>query len=97
MGLALTCTASPLLAYGIITVMSFFAMAASTLFMVQIYTLVQTQTPPHLIGKVMAALIAIAMCGQPLGQALYGLLFEALANQPWMVLLAPQSPPQPSP
>lgn len=86
MGLALTCTASPLLAYGIITVMSFFAMAASTLFMVQIYTLVQTQTPPHLIGKVMAALIAIAMCGQPLGQALYGLLFEALANQPWMVL-----------
>lgn len=68
-------------------VMSFTAMGASTLFMVQIYTLIQTQTPPQLVGKIMAALISIAMCGQPIGQAIYGVLFDILAAHTWMVLI----------
>ena len=38
---------------------------SSTLFVVQIYTMVQQQTPTQLVGKLMAALIAVAMCGQP--------------------------------
>ena len=62
-------------------------MGASTLFMVQIYTLVQTQTPPQLVGKIMAALISIAMCGQPIGQAIYGVLFDIFAAHTWVVLL----------
>ena len=77
MGLSLWLRLPPLLSYAAITLMSFAAMGASTLFMVQIYTLVQVQTPPQLVGKVMAALISIAMCGQPVGQALYGLLLGA--------------------
>ena len=48
--------------------------------MVQIYTLVQTQTPPQLVGKIMAALISIAMCGQPIGQAIYGVLFDIFGS-----------------
>ena len=63
-------------------------MLGSTLFMVQIYTIVQTQTPPHLVGKVMAALIALALCGQPIGQALYGVLFERFEAAAWAILLA---------
>ena len=63
------------------------AMGASTLFMVQIYTLVQTQTPPQLVGKIMAALISIAMCGQPIGQAIYGVLFDIFAAHTWVVLI----------
>ena len=55
--------------------------------LVQIYTLVQTQTPPQLVGKIMAALISIAMCGQPIGQAVYGVLFDILAPHPWVVLV----------
>ena len=62
-------------------------MGASTLFMVQIYTLVQTQTPPQLVGKIMAALISIAMCGQPIGQAIYGVLFDIFAMHAWGVLI----------
>lgn len=87
MALALLLPISTTVSYLIITLMSFLAMAASTLFMVQIYTIVQTQTPPQLIGKVMAALIAIALCGQPIGQALYGVLFQIFAAQSWLVLL----------
>lgn len=63
-------------------------MLGSTLFMVQIYTIVQTQTPPHLVGKVMAALIAFALCGQPIGQALYGVLFDHFSAAPQIVLLS---------
>ena len=62
-------------------------MGASTLFMVQIYTMVQTQTPPQLVGKIMAALISIAMCGQPIGQAIYGVLFDIFSNSTWVVLI----------
>lgn len=85
MGLSLWLRLPPLVSYAAITLMSLAAMGASTLFMVQIYTLVQVQTPPQLVGKVMAALISIAMCGQPVGQALYGLLFGLFA--PYLVLL----------
>ena len=87
MGLSLWLRLPPLVSYTAITLMSFAAMGASTLFMVQIYTLVQVQTPPQLVGKVMAALISIAMCGQPVGQALYGLLFSLFAPYPYLVLL----------
>ena len=87
MGLSLWLHLPSLVSYAAITLMSFAAMGASTLFMVQIYTLVQVQTPPQLVGKVMAALISNAMCGQPVGQALYGLLFGLFAPYPYLVLL----------
>lgn len=87
MGLSLWLHLPSLVSYAAITLMSLAAMGASTLFMVQIYTLVQVQTPPQLVGKVMAALISIAMCGQPVGQALYGLLFGLFAPYPYLVLL----------
>ena len=87
MGLSLWLHLPSLVSYAAITLMSLAAMGASTLFMVQIYTLVQVQTPPQLVGKVMAALISIAMCGQPVGQALYSLLFGLFAPYPYLVLL----------
>lgn len=87
MGISLFLNMPTIISYGIITFMSFVAMGASTLFMVQIYTMVQTQTPPALVGKIMAALISIAMCGQPIGQAIYGVLFDIFAEHTWVVLM----------
>lgn len=86
MALSLLLRLPAALSYGVITAMGFAVMAASALFMVQIYTAVQTQTPPQLVGKMMAALIALALCGQPIGQAMYGALFDVLAPYPWAVL-----------
>lgn len=85
MGLALSFSLPALGSCCIITGMSFLVMLGSTLFMVQIYTIIQTQTPPHLVGKVMAALIALALCGQPIGQALYGVLFDRFSTSPQVV------------
>lgn len=87
MGIPLMLHAPTILSYWMITLMSFTAMGASTLFVVQIYTMVQKQTPPQLVGKIMAALISIAMCGQPIGQAIYGILFDIFENRTWIVLI----------
>ena len=87
MGISLFLKMPAIVSYWVITLMGFTVMGASTLFMVQIYTLVQTHTPPQLVGKIMAALISIAMCGQPIGQAIYGVLFDIFAAHTWVVLI----------
>lgn len=87
MGISLLIGLPFIISYGIITAMSFIAMGASTLFVVQIYTMVQQQTPSQLVGKIMATLIAVAMCGQPIGQLLYGILFDIFSSYTWIVLI----------
>ena len=87
MGISLMLGLPEMISYWIITTMCFAAMGVSTVFVVQIYTVVQTQTPPELVGKIMAALVSVAMCGQPLGQMIYGVLFDICAERAWAVML----------
>lgn len=87
MGIGLFSFVPPLVGYWLITAMSFAAMALSTMFTIQMCSMVQQQTPSHLIGKIMALIMAVANCAAPAGQALYGLLFDVCANVPWAVLL----------
>ena len=65
----------------------FCAMAAASLFSVHISAVVQARTPAFLVGKVMSLMMAVAMCMQPLGQFLYGMLFEALGPGAFLVML----------
>lgn len=62
-------------------------MAAASLFTVHMSAAVQRQTPAHLVGKVMSVILSVAMCTQPLGQALYGALFEALGARACLATL----------
>lgn len=87
MGLALLPGVPVTAAYWLVTLMNFAAMAASTLFSVQIFTVLQQQTPPALLGKITATLMAVAACAHPVGQALYGVLFDVCAPIPWAVML----------
>ena len=48
---------------------------------------IQERTPEHMTGKVMACVSAVSMCAQPVGQAAFGLLFDAAAGRSWLVLL----------
>ena len=41
-------------------------------------TRIQSLTPEHLTGKVMSFVYTLSMCAQPLGQIIYGALFDAL-------------------
>lgn len=48
-------------------------------------TLIQSRTPAALMGKVMSCVFTLSMCAQPLGQLVYGFLFDHLAPQ-WVLL-----------
>ncbi|MCM1119366.1 MAG: MFS transporter [bacterium] len=73
--------------YIIITAVSFGAMCASTMFSVSMMTAAQRQTPPKLLGKIMAVIIAVSSCSQPVGQAIYGVLFDVFADKPYLVMI----------
>lgn len=77
MGAALMLVASGMLSYVVITACCFLIMVFSTIFTVQMMSFIQTETPQNLIGKVIAVILTVSMCAQPLGNAFYGVLFEA--------------------
>lgn len=86
-GLSLLPGVSADVGYWVITGVTFGVMCVSTVFTVMLFTLVQRQTPANLLGKIMAVIFAVANCSQPVGQAIYGGLFEVFGNVPWVVLI----------
>lgn len=87
MALALALGFPPLAAYGVIVASVLLGMACGMLFTVAAQTYLQRATPSHLLGKVASFVSAICVCAMPLGQALYGLLFEAFRAGAWAVVL----------
>lgn len=62
--------------------------AAVTIVSVFIITKVQKKTPNEHLGKVMAIIMAAAQCAAPLGQIMYGILFESFRKAPYIPILA---------
>lgn len=85
MAAALLPGTGPALGWWGVTAMSFAIMVLSTMLVVVLSAAVQRQTPPELLGKVMSFIMALANCASPLGQAVYGALFESCPA--WAVLL----------
>lgn len=67
-------------AYVVIVISCFFLMTASSMFSIQMMAYVQLVVPAHLIGKIMSIAMCVGMIAQPLGQAVYGILFEKMEN-----------------
>ena len=86
-GLALLVFSSGMLNYIILTVCCFCIMLFSTVFAVQMLSFFQTETPQNLVGKVIAVILAVSMCGQPLGNVVYGILFEICRGYEFAVIL----------
>jgi len=57
-------------------------MIFSTVFQIQILSYVQILTPIELTGKVISFVICICMCTLPLGQFIYGFVFEKMVSIP---------------
>ncbi|MEG1003328.1 MFS transporter [Clostridium sp.] len=85
-GLTLMSELPATISYIIITVSCFFIMTVSTIFSIQMITFIQRETPGYLIGKVMSICITIGMCAQPIGQLVYGYLFETLKNNNSLII-----------
>ncbi|MGE7673651.1 MFS transporter [Lysinibacillus sp. NPDC094403] len=58
-----------------------------TVISIYVITLVQKETPNENLGKVMAIIIAVSQCMAPIGQILYGLLFEAFSVKVYVPIL----------
>lgn len=86
MALPLLSGVPPMTSYAVITAACFFIMALATMFSVQMMAAVQRETPGELVGKVMALMLSVSLCAQPLGQALYGVLFGAFPQSTGVIL-----------
>ena len=87
MGVALILFSPGLVNYIVMTICCFAIMIFSTIFTVQMMSFVQAETPQNLIGKVIAVILTVAMCAQPFGNALYGVLFELCKGAEFAVIL----------
>ncbi len=86
-GVSLALVSSAMINYTVITVCCFAIMVCSTLFTVQMMSFIQAETPQNLIGKVIAVILTVSMCAQPLGNAFYGVLFEICKGCEYAVVL----------
>ncbi len=87
MGVSLALSSSGMVNYIVITACCFAVMVFSTVFTVEMLSFIQAETPQNMIGKVIAVILAVSMCAQPLGNALYGVLFEACKGIEYAVVL----------
>lgn len=86
-GMVFLLSGNPMLKYAV-TVFSFCGMQiAVSIFSIFAVSLIQQKTPNHLIGKIMAYTSAITLCVQPIGQIVYGFLFDGFYNVISLVLI----------
>ena len=50
-------------------------------------TLIEQRTPKQLMGKVMSCVFTLSMCAQPVGQMVYGALFDCFSDSVYWVLI----------
>ena len=74
--------------YVVMTATSFMIMGLATIFSVQMIPTVQIETPPELVGKVIALMMSLAMSAQPIGQAIYGVAFDKFSNNAGAILIS---------
>ena len=72
----------------VVMIVSFCGMqAVISIFSIFAVSLIQQRTPNHFIGKVMAYTSTVTLCVQPIGQIVYGFLFDRFHNAVYFVLI----------
>lgn len=84
--LALLLPVSRYMSYALVLGASIIATAFATIFNIYTQTFLQRATPNHLLGKVSSFVTMIVMCSYPLGQSLYGVLFEVFSDQLFLIV-----------
>lgn len=78
---------STLVKYIILVIAFCVCQIVCSIFSIYCLTAIQERTPQHLIGKVMAFIVTISICAQPLGQLVFGFLFDTFADSTYFVLI----------
>lgn len=79
--------ASALARYAVLLGMFFLLQLGCSLFSTCAISLIQARTPERLMGKVMSCVFTLSLCAQPLGQVVYGFLFDQFSQAVYWVLL----------
>ncbi len=86
-GIVFLFPANPVIKY-VITIVAFCGMQiVISIFSIFAVSIIQQRTPNHLIGKVMAYTSTITLCVQPIGQIVYGFLFDRFSNKIYLCLI----------
>lgn len=86
-GIVFLLPVNAMIKYGV-TIVSFCGMqAVISIFSIIAVSLIQQRTPNHFIGKVMAYTSTVTLCVQPIGQIVYGFLFDRFFSAVYFVLI----------
>ncbi len=87
MSASMALTNKAMLSYILILITVFGAMCASSICSVMIITYIQSRTAEDMVGKAMAFVMTVGLLASPLGQAIYGTLFEYLIGYESFIVL----------
>lgn len=73
--------------YLVLTAMFCFCQFGCSVFSAWAISAIQRRTPEQMMGKVMAYVFTLSLCAQPLGQILYGALFDRYGSRAYWVLV----------
>ncbi|MEH6943227.1 MFS transporter [Bacillus sp. JJ722] len=77
----------PMVAYVVICISTFLCMASVGIFSIFAQTFLQSETPNEMLGKVSAFVSTIVMCSYPIGQSLYGVMFDRFSDEIYLIIL----------
>ena len=86
-GIAFLLPVSSFTRYLILLIMFCACQLGCSLFSTYAISIIQERTPEHLMGKVMSYVFTLSMCAQPVGQIVYGALFDRFAGSAYWVLI----------
>ena len=87
-GIAISINVPVMASYYIIVISCFIMMLLAAMFSIQMISYLQMIVPNHIIGKVISSAICIGMCASPIGQAIYGGLFQIFDKKIYIVIYA---------
>lgn len=73
--------------YGVLLIFFCVCQLGVCIFSTYAITLIQQRTPEQLMGKVMSCVFTLSMCAQPVGQVVYGALFDCFSDSVYWVLI----------
>ena len=79
-GAALQILNTPMTVYLVLICSCGLLLAIHTIFQIQTVTYLQLLTPKDFVGKVISCFMCVVMCTMPLGQLIYGFVFEHIGN-----------------
>lgn len=86
-GIAFFLAAGPMACYWTLIVCVCIMQFLVCIFSIFALSCLQQMTPPAMLGRVMSYVSALTLCAQPLGQAIYGALFDILHTHLFLVFL----------